>query len=86
MSINTEHKERLVNMFLRGESVTDLSAFYAVTRTTVEIVLREAIIGLARLNQQLANPNGAELEPTADNGGPDAEPTPSEPLLTPTEA
>lgn len=51
--IGTEHKERLVNMFLRGESVTDLSAFYACQRVLVEDVLREAIIGLARLNQQL---------------------------------
>ena len=49
MSINNEHKERLVNQFLRGESVTDLSAFYAVTRTSVEDVLREAIVQLAQL-------------------------------------
>ena len=49
MSLPNEHKERLVNMFLRGESVTDLSAFYAVTRTAVEDVLREAIVQLATL-------------------------------------
>lgn len=54
MSIGTEHKERLVNMFLRGDSVTDISAFYAVQRSLVEDVLREAIVGLARLNQSLA--------------------------------
>lgn len=54
MSIGTEHKERLVNAFLRGESVTDLSAFYACQRGTVEDVIREAIVGLARLNQSLA--------------------------------
>lgn len=53
MSIGTEHKERLVNQFLRGDSVTDLSAFYACQRGTVEDVLREAIVGLARLNQGL---------------------------------
>ena len=49
MSVDNEHKERCVNMFLRGESVTDLSAFYAVTRTAVEDVLREAIQQLATL-------------------------------------
>lgn len=49
MSINTEHKERLVNMFLRGQSVTDLSAFYAVQRVSVEDVIREAITQLATL-------------------------------------
>lgn len=47
-------KERLVNAFLRGESVTDLSAFYAVYKASVEDVLREAILGLSRLNQSLA--------------------------------
>ena len=52
VSIGTEHKERLVNMFLRGESVADVSAFYACQRGTVEDVLREAIVGLARLNQR----------------------------------
>ena len=54
--IGTEHKERLVNQFLRGDSVTDLSAFYACQRGTVEEVLREAIVGLARLNQALQAP------------------------------
>ena len=49
MSLTNEHKERLVTMFLRGESVTDLSAFYAVTRTAVEDVLREAVVQLAKL-------------------------------------
>ena len=49
MSLRTEDKEPLVTMFLRGESVTDISAFFAVTRTTVEQVLREAIQQLARL-------------------------------------
>jgi hypothetical protein len=49
MSLGNEHKERLVNAFLRGQSVTDLSAFYAVTRTNVEDVLREAITQLATL-------------------------------------
>lgn len=47
------HKERLVKAFLRGESVTDLSAFYAVKRGTVEDVLRESILGLAALNKTL---------------------------------
>lgn len=55
MSIGTEHKERLVNMFLRGESVTDLSAFYAVTRSSVEDVLREAIHGLSKLAANVRN-------------------------------
>lgn len=49
MSLTTEHKERLVAMFLRGESVTDISAFYAVQRRVVENVLREAIHGLSKL-------------------------------------
>ena len=49
MSLTNEHKERLVNMFLRGESVTDLSAFYAVQRQSVEDVLREAIVQLSKL-------------------------------------
>lgn len=49
MSLGNAHKERLVNAFLRGESVTDLSAFYAVTRQSVEDVLREAIHGLSTL-------------------------------------
>lgn len=53
MSIANEHKERAVQAFLRGESVTDLSAFYAVTRTSVEDVLRESIAGLAALNKVL---------------------------------
>lgn len=43
------HKEALVTAFLRGESVTDLSAFFAVVRGTVEDVIREAIIGLSKL-------------------------------------
>ena len=51
--IGTEHKERLVNAFLQGESVTDLSAFFACKRGLVEDVLREAIVGLARLNQSM---------------------------------
>lgn len=46
-------KETLVRQFLRGESVTDLSAFHAMTRTHVEDVLRESISGLAGLNQVL---------------------------------
>lgn len=46
-------KEALVNAFLRGESVTDLSAYFAVTRSTVEDVLRESIMGLAALNKTL---------------------------------
>ena len=49
MSLGNEHKDRLVTMFLRGRSVTDLSAFYAVTRTAVEDVIREAIQQLATL-------------------------------------
>ena len=62
MSIDTEHKERLVNQFLRGQSITDLSAFYAVTRTSVEDVLRESITGLAALNQTIYK----ELHPEHD--------------------
>ena len=86
MSLNNEHKERLVNMFLRGQSVTDLSAFYAVQRRSVEDVLREAIYGLARLNQSLAAPNPSELEPTSNNGHSDAETPVSEPVVTSIEA
>ena len=85
MSIGTEHKERLVNQFLRGESVTDLSAFYAVTRTTVEDVLREAIVGLARLNQSLADPKSLELEPKVIIGHFDTKTGSTEALLTPNE-
>lgn len=46
-------KEALVTAFLRGESVTDLSAFFAVTRSTIENVLRESILGLSALNKTL---------------------------------
>lgn len=46
-------KEHLVQQFLRGQSVTDLSAFYAVQRRSVEDVLRESILGLAALNKTL---------------------------------
>lgn len=59
MSLGNEHKERLVNMFLRGESVTDLSAFYAVHRATVENVLREAITQLAALAAKTKQPESA---------------------------
>lgn len=55
MSIHNAHKERLVDMFLRGESVTDLSAFYAVPRRAIEAVLREAIVGLAKIAANVRN-------------------------------
>ena len=49
MSLTTEQKTLVVSKFLRGESVTDVSAYFAVTRSTVEQVLREAIQQLAKL-------------------------------------
>ena len=66
MSIATEHKERLVRAFLTGESVTDLSAFYATTRSSVEEVLRESITGLAALNKTLYK----QLHPVLDTAIP----------------
>ncbi len=74
-------KERLVNAFLRGESVTDLSAFYAVYKASIEDVLREAILGLSRLNQRLANPNGI-VRTESDLGLSDTISTPLEPVST----
>lgn len=66
MSIDAEHKERLVRAFLSGESVTDLSAFYAVTRSAIENVLRESIMGLAALNKTLYK----QLHPVLDTAIP----------------
>ena len=56
MSLGNDHKERLVNAFLRGKSVTDLSAFYAVPRVSIEDVLREAIMQLSKLAAGAAPP------------------------------
>lgn len=63
MNFRAPEKEKLVNAFLRGESVTDLSAYFAVTRTTVEDVLRESIMGLSALNKTLYKELHPELLP-----------------------
>lgn len=75
VSIDTLHKERLVRAFLKGESVTDLSAFYACQRVSIEDVLRESITGLAALNKTLYKqlhpvdePQVSQLEPQANKG------------------
>ncbi len=40
-------------MFLEGKSVTDISAFYQCGRKQIEDILRESIVGLAKLNEQM---------------------------------
>lgn len=53
MSLTGSQKNDLSRAFLHGQSVTDLSAYLGVTRSTVEDVLREALTGLAQLNERL---------------------------------
>lgn len=49
-------KQRVVSMFLRGDTVATIATFYGVRWGTVEDVLREALAGLARLNEALRTP------------------------------
>lgn len=51
--LTDDHKADLVNSFLGGESLGDAAVRLNVARASVEEAIREAILGLARLNQQL---------------------------------
>lgn len=62
MSFLQPDKPTVTQMFLQGKSVTDISAFYQCGRKQIEDILREAIVGLAKLNEQMNKRLSAELE------------------------
>ncbi len=53
MSFFQPDKPVVTKMFLEGQSVTDITAFYQCGRKQIEDILREAIVGLAKLNEQM---------------------------------
>lgn len=49
--MTAEQKNDVVVRFLQGESATDISAFYALTRSSVEELLRQAMLSLLRARE-----------------------------------